>query len=73
MTATHELEGAIEAVLFVSSEPVRTDRLVELFDVPRERVEAALERRSDGAVVWRGRGRHGGLEVEGYSDDAGRD
>ncbi|MEE2775356.1 MAG: SMC-Scp complex subunit ScpB [Acidobacteriota bacterium] len=43
MTATHELEGAIEAVLFVSSEPVRTDRLVELFDVPRERVEAALE------------------------------
>lgn len=40
MTARHEMEAALEAVLFVSSEPVSRDKLIEMFD-PEEREEAS--------------------------------
>ena len=43
MTDRAEIEAAIEAVLFVASEPVSRDRLLELFsERQREEVEAAL-------------------------------
>lgn len=44
MTDRAEIEAAIEAVLFVASEPVPKDRLMELFsDRQRPAVEEALE------------------------------
>jgi segregation and condensation protein B len=55
MTERSEMEAAIEAVLFVSGEPVSRERLVGLFDdAEREAAEAALE-----AVLasWEGGGR----------------
>jgi segregation and condensation protein B len=44
MTERHDMEAAIEAVLFVSSEPVPRTRLLELFDeAEREAAAEALE------------------------------
>ena len=44
MTSREELEAAIEAILFVATEPVATERLHALFgDDDREAVEAALQ------------------------------
>jgi segregation and condensation protein B len=44
MTSREELEAAIEAILFVATEPVATERLHALFaDDDRETVEAALQ------------------------------
>ena len=44
MTERHEMEAAIEAVLFVSSEPVPRARLLEMFEEEeREEAAAALE------------------------------
>jgi segregation and condensation protein B len=44
MTERHDMEAAIEAVLFVSSEPVPRTRLLEMFDEDeREQAAAALE------------------------------
>ncbi|HYO13188.1 MAG TPA: SMC-Scp complex subunit ScpB [Thermoanaerobaculia bacterium] len=44
MTERHDMEAAIEAVLFVSSEPVPRTRLLELFDeAERETAAEALE------------------------------
>jgi len=40
MTERHDMEAAIEAVLFVSSEPVPRSRLLELFEED-ERAQAA--------------------------------
>jgi len=44
MTERHEMEAAIEAVLFVSSEPVPRSRLLEMFEEDeREQAGAALD------------------------------
>lgn len=44
MTERREMEAALESVLFVSSEPVSRDRLLELFDEEeRDRAAEALE------------------------------
>jgi segregation and condensation protein B len=44
MTERHDMEAAIEAVLFVSSEPVPRTRLLEMFDEEdREQAAEALE------------------------------
>jgi len=44
MTERHDMEAAIEAILFVSSEPVPRSRLVELFEEDeREEAVAALD------------------------------
>ena len=44
MTPRNEMEAALEAILFVSSEPVPRDRLLELFaEKEREQAEAALD------------------------------
>ena len=43
MTSSSDLQGAIEAVLFVSSDPVKPEKLYELFEVRRERVDEAIE------------------------------
>ncbi len=40
MTARAEMEAALEAILFVSAEPIPRDRLLEIFDAD-ERAEAA--------------------------------
>jgi segregation and condensation protein B len=56
----HELEAALEAVLFVAGEPVSRERLVELFeDLERAEVEAALE-----SVLQRYGGPSSGLQVD---------
>ncbi len=45
MTAPAELEAVLEAILFVADEPVRREKLLEVFPKrERERAEAALER-----------------------------
>jgi len=56
MTERHDMEAAIEAVLFVSSDPVPRQRLLEMFeDEEREEAAAALEavlaRYADGEAV----------------------
>lgn len=44
MTSSHEIEGAIDALLFVTTEPLRLQDVEGLFsDVPREEVAAAYE------------------------------
>jgi segregation and condensation protein B len=44
MTERHDMEAAIEAVLFVSSEPVPRERLLEMFEaLEREAAAEALE------------------------------
>ena len=44
MTSREEIEAAIEAILFVATEPVATERLLALFDDDeREAAEAALQ------------------------------
>jgi len=53
MTDRAEMEAAIEAVLFVSSEPIAPDKLVEMFDAEerdaaREAIEAVLARYAEG-------------------------
>ncbi|HEX6203619.1 MAG TPA: SMC-Scp complex subunit ScpB, partial [Thermoanaerobaculia bacterium] len=56
MTDRAEMEAAIEAVLFVSSEPVPRERLAEIFDeADRAEAAAAIE-----AVIARYRGDEGG-------------
>jgi len=54
MTDRQEMEAAVEAVLFISSEPVPRSRLVEIFDedereTAAEAVEAVVERYAAGA------------------------
>ncbi len=54
MTDRQEMEAAVEAVLFISSEPVPRSRLVEIFDeddreTADEAVDAVLERYAAGA------------------------
>ena len=54
MTDRQEMEAAVEAVLFISSEPVPRSRLVEIFDeedreTATEALEAVLERYAAGA------------------------
>jgi segregation and condensation protein B len=56
MTERHEMEAAIEAVLFVSSEPVPRARLLEMFEEEEraqaaEALEAVLARYSPAAEV----------------------
>ena len=53
MTDRAEMEAALEAVLFVSSEPIAPDKLVEMFDpeereAAREALDAVLERYAEG-------------------------
>ncbi|MDX1996127.1 MAG: SMC-Scp complex subunit ScpB [Thermoanaerobaculia bacterium] len=56
----HELEAALEAVLFVAGEPVSRERLLELFeDLERAEVESALE-----SVLQRYGGPSSGLQVD---------
>jgi segregation and condensation protein B len=43
MSRQQEIESAIEAVLFTASEPVKQERLLELFDESGEMVEKALQ------------------------------
>lgn len=44
MTEQSELEAVLEAILFVTPEPVPRDKLLEVFEsVERERIEAALD------------------------------
>ena len=47
MTEGGTLEGRVEAILFVSGEPVRVEELAKALDVPLKDVEAALERLRD--------------------------
>ena len=45
MSERKEIEAALEAILFVTSEPLPRPQLLEVFDEdPREKVEAALEK-----------------------------
>src|SRR5262245_3069030 len=60
MTERSEMEAALEAILFVSSEPVPRSKLLELFDEgEREQAAEALE-----AVLARYRGDERGVMVE---------
>ena len=60
MTERSEMEAALEAILFVSSEPVPRSKLLELFDEgEREQAAEALE-----AVLSRYRGEERGVMVE---------
>lgn len=47
MTEGGTLEGRVEAILFVSGEPVRVEELARALDVPVKEVEAALEHLRD--------------------------
>jgi segregation and condensation protein B len=62
MTERSEMEAALEAILFVSSEPVPRAKLMEMFEEGEEREEAA---RALGAVLARYDGEEGrGILVE---------
>lgn len=43
----HDIESAIEAILFVSGEPVKINRIAAVLDVADEQVEAAADRLRD--------------------------
>jgi segregation and condensation protein B len=73
MTERSEMEAAIEAVLFVSSEPVPRERLAEIFDegdreAAREAIEAVIARYGGGRA---GDGAVGGEGGEGFEGGAG--
>jgi segregation and condensation protein B len=68
MTERDEMEAVLEAVLFVSSEPVPRARLLDLFEEgERAEAEAALE-----AVLARYSGGAGGAEGAGEGEDRRR-
>jgi segregation and condensation protein B len=70
VTDRREMEGALEAVLFVSSEPVSRDKLVEMFDederdAAAEALDAVLERyRPVGGEEGDGGGTGRGVMIE---------